>query len=650
MHLDLAPRQCVTCPTQPPVCTCSADQSCVQISQSCNACPTFTCQASPSSNSGSGSSGDISSGALAGAIVAVLLVLIGALVLFILYRRRQRARQARNAAIEAKADVPASAEAVLNRPDPTEKPLPSPTRTTSTVRVYSSSAHSVIDLDPQSKHSSAAPSRRTSGRPSTTNPFDDGQSIQTTSTGTNGTNVIPIALVSPGSVPGCSPRSESDVLPPPSPVRPARPTDLHLDSSRSSESLHEPSPRYAQSQRSGFSGMSDMSTGSYSSDFLNEAPMIVTQRQAPVRQVVGKVKAEVIHTSGTSTPTTPTSHLSTDSLKPPSVASRPSIRSPLAASSFGPADVVDEADEEHELSTRTDPFGDHHEASGAASVISNGSQAESELDGPVLPWTRRDNSSRPESVSTQAGSIIDIGSATRVNVGLLPGRSDQKSPYRTTMGKLVSPASALSASESGSLEAQQQLALAHAQAQARAQGLDKSKRMSGTSVVSTTSTRADSILESFPFVPPSPISSRPVRSPPRSPLGQQFSTATNPSALPASPVAVEPVASASAPPETKAEAAEPESALPTLTPPPSRRMLGMSTASQLSTASSGLGNFPFQIDHGTSETSQPPSAFPQGQGRQRASLDTLALMSDLSSYPLGYDRDERESYPPLPKS
>jgi hypothetical protein len=65
----------------------------------------------------------------------------------------------------------------------------------------------------------------------------------------------------------------------------------------------------------------------------------------------------------------------------------------------------------------------------------------------------------------------------------------------------------------------------------------------------------------------------------------------------------------------------------------------MSTASQFSTASSGLGSFPFQIDSGNNTDSMsinPPVPF---NGRQRASLDTLALTSDLSSYPLGFDRD-----------
>ncbi|KAI6151945.1 hypothetical protein BKA82DRAFT_4105195 [Pisolithus tinctorius] len=631
MHVDLLPRQCVSCPAQPPACTCSAQQSCILISQSCNACPTFTCRASASTSASGSSDSGISAGVLAGAIVAVLLTLVGALLVFFLYRRRQRARRTGNAAVQSKPDMPAPAAAVLNRPDPIEKSpcKPEADRPQSPVA-------SVIDVSPQSVHASGnfenhpAPERHPSA-----NPFDDVQSIQTVTTHTNGTNVIPIALAPSVSTSG-APRSESGILAPSSPVRPARPSDLSLDGSQSPESLREPSPRYAQSQRSGSSHVSCMSGASYSSELLNEAPMIVTQGQGAVRQVLGKVKAEVIQTSGPSTPT------SLDSLKPPSAASRPSIRSPLAATSFGPADVVEEAEEDNEAN-RSDPFDDHHRPISRGPLeISNKSRPASgiSLEAPNLPWAKRDTSSRPDSVSTQSGSIVDISSATRVNVGLA-GRLDQKSPYRTTMGKLVSSGSVPTTGQSASLDQQQQMALAHAQAQARAHGLEKARRVSGTSVVSTTSTRADSILESFPFVPPSPIASRPVRSPPRSPLYQQASSATPQSEVPP------PVPASSLTTSQPSSAVEEhESTLLPLTPPPSRRMLGMSTASELSTASSGLGNFPFQIDHGGTEGSMPSSNL---QGRQRASLDTLALMSDLSSYPLGYDRDEHESLPPLPK-
>jgi hypothetical protein len=549
------------------------------------------------------------------------------LVLYFWYRRRARARKASEQAQEAKLEVPASAEAVLNRPDPTEKPQPAVPSDPGIVRVFTSSSHSDID-DPQSRGATPTPTT-----PTPPNPFDDGNSIQTASTGANG--VIPIALVSPDSASpaSLSPSWLSGSAAATSPIRPARAPDLTLNdnaSAVSEESLHGPNPRYAKSQCSGVSRMSYMSNASDSSDFLNEAPMIVTQSHGAVRQVLGVVKAEVVQTSG---PPSATSHLSVNSLAAPSMASRPSIRSPLAASSFGPADALDETEEEHTSSRRTDPFGDPRELE-THGVAPNESRPASEisLESPRFPWSTKHGDSRPSSVSTQAGSIIDISSATRVNVGLLGSQGSQKSPYRTTMGKLVSPASVVSLQPT-SLEEQQQLALAHAHAQARAQGLDR-KRISGSSVISATSTRADSILESFPFVPPSPISSLPIRSPPRSPLHQRFSVPQP-----------QPLVSEAGPLSSPAAPEVEEASLPPLDPPPSRQTLGLSTASQVSTASSGLGPFPFQIDSGSNDGSAPSSV----QGRQRASLDTLALMSDLSSYPLSYDRDERDSFAQLTK-
>jgi hypothetical protein len=77
--------------------------------------------------------------------------------------------------------------------------------------------------------------------------------------------------------------------------------------------------------------------------------------------------------------------------------------------------------------------------------------------------------------------------------------------------------------------------------------------------------------------------------------------------------------------------------------PPNRRTLGLSTGSQLSTVSTGLGSFPFQIDTGNRDSAAPSSY----SGRQRASLDTLAITSDLSSFPLGFDRDSVNV--PLPR-
>ncbi|KAG9219336.1 hypothetical protein CCMSSC00406_0001746 [Pleurotus cornucopiae] len=632
MHLDplLLPRQanCVACPDTPPACNCNvATQDCFLINRVCEACSTFKCVDKPKNTTQA--SGGTSKGALAGAVIGSLIFVAAVVGAFFWYRRRNASL--RSAEEPKVVDKPASAADVLSRPDPIEKSSPSPSAAEFGVR-RNPSANAV---DPNSQndpaHSQFLPPHITH------NPFEDTNSIQTT--GTEGTNAIPIAFIAPDSNSRMSDGSTS-------PVRPLRSPDLNLNLDHVNMSRDELKPgAYARSQISGISGISGvssrnsyMSNASYSSDFLNEAPMIITPAKAAVRQVVGVVKAEVINAPG--------SHNNfTDGLRP--INSRPALSSPLAATSFGPSEAIKEADE----SMESNPFSDKHSAppSAAASVTAfddhkseNGSLWVP--DEPTFPWSTKSGDSRPTSISTQAASVIDIGSATRVNVGLgglkgqyaiasppISANGVPKSPYRQTMGRLVTPPSNASM---GTLEEQQQRALLHAQARAQAQDIDKAKRISGSSALSATSTRADSILESFPFVPPSPISDRPLRSPPVSPRSQQFSTQP-----PSSPLAQQSFSGTQAKDHPLAS----ESNLP---PPPDRRTLGLSTGSQLSTASSGLGSFPFQIDAGTVPqiNNRSNSQAPSSNARQRASLDTLALTSDLSSYPLEFESPR----PPLP--
>jgi len=339
-----------------------------------------------------------------------------------------------------------------------------------------------------------------------------------------------------------------------------------------------------------------------------------------VRQVVGVVKAEVIKADTLG---------SSDGLKPPpAYASKSILKSPLASTSFGPDDIVNEADE-------TDPFGD-----GSVKSAQTYTEATDLNPDGLNPPSESNVNGRPVSMATQASSIINISSATRVAIG--PKSTGIGVPRKTTMGRLVSPAGSAT-----SLQEQQQRALAHAHAQAQAQGLEK-RRISGSSILSaaSTSTRADSILESFPFVPPSPISDRPIRSPPVSPLAQQsFVNPSSSSPLHQHTFLVAPPS----PLSHRSFSAEPNTTTPplpaaadalNLPTPPDRRTLGLSTGSQLSTASSGLGSFPFQIESESVSDVRPPTL----QGRQRASLDTLALTTALSSYPLGFDRSN--AYPP----
>ena len=616
-------------------------------------------------------------------------------------------------------DKPARAEDVLNRPDPNEKRLSTASALVSqqqhqqqllaaaNIKVYAGNSNTTINLDPEAQAASAHPQHpppQYSARNSIqSDPFQDSHSIQTTSTGTR-SNVIPIALVAPGSVSSQSARSNpiSPQTTGSGPVRPLRDPQLNLNLDHvnvSKDNIRSDSPYSHGSSGSVLSGNvrhSYMTTGSYASDLLSEAPVIITPMRGTVKQVLGVVKAEVIRTPGSSALGSDGTPTSGDSLR--AGFSRPPMRSPLAASSFGPSDVLRESADEHDkgqdLLVRANPFSDEHspyltnpsaQTSPAPSTSTFGSkgttppqtQEDWTPEEPRLPWAGG-NKDRPASSSTQSGSIIaaDISSATRVHVGLhqfatsthlappsstgldtpvSAALSSPRSPpnaNRMTSAKLISPASntlSPGANGDGQLESQQRRAF---------EEMDGMRDRS--SVVSSTSTRADSILESFPFVPPSPISDRPIRTPPRSPLAQQAFSNSNPNPLASSTMV--PTTNNDSGPETEKrdESGRETGAVPrparqaNLPPPPSmnRKFLGLSTASDSSTMSSGLGSFPFQIDSGNNSSGESgnggdgtANAPSNVSGKQRASLDTLALTSDLSSYPLSFDRNLMEHYP-----
>ncbi|EMD40378.1 hypothetical protein CERSUDRAFT_91098 [Gelatoporia subvermispora B] len=318
---------CIACPTQPPSCPCNLNtDQCVLIENH------FICQPLDSGSSG-GSSGGVSSGAVAGAVVAVILALGIAVAGFIFYRRRQRQKRLAEEA-DAKPDSPARAEDVLNRPDPNEKP-PSPPPPHS-----ASYASTSGEAEAQTAATSAQATQGHASNPRASvqsNPFGDSHSIQTTDTG-NQSNVIPIALVAPSPRIAAASGASSGY----GPMRPVRTPDIHL------EPLGQPSSAApgANPNRASY-----MTTGSYASDLLGEAPVIITPTRGAVKQVLGVVKAEVIRA-----PSGPSASGVAEGLRPPPI--RAPMRSPLAASSFGPSDVVQEvtvADSE-----RNDPFGDEH--------------------------------------------------------------------------------------------------------------------------------------------------------------------------------------------------------------------------------------------------------------------------------------------------
>lgn len=617
MHLDVLYRRqsCITCPDPPP-CNCSANQDCFQINRDCLTCASVKCVTRSGTSNPSPQS--TSKGALAGAVIGSLCLVAIVVALWFWYRRRFGSPVVLEKTV-VQEDIPAAAETVLNRPDPMEKP---PTPITQEHDKVPPNSNTTGDAGGTRRFSTASRSVHT-------NPFEDQNSIQTT--GTEGTNVIPIALV-PRDQSIASSTSPSEALTAPStaPTRPVRSPDLNLNLEHVNVSRESLRPRYAGSQRSGLSTTSSardsyLSGASFSSEFLNEAPVIVNS-QGAVRQVLNTSKAEVMKAPSTG-PSTPNS---IDTLRVPGRTTRVGS-SPLAVTSFGPSDMVTESGEEQELTVSANPFSDEHSPrSSEASHLSTTTIGQSSPpepsspnhstqspEAPSRPWTA---DSRPSSVMTQAGSIAEFGNATRVYVGPAKGG---KTPYKTAMGKLVSPQSGARLETLGD---QQQLALAHAQAQAQLQGFEKgSKRVSESSVLTSASAGVDSILESFPFVPPSPISNRPIRTPPASPLAKHtFAGGSSPTQ------------------QSNPEINSPPSPLD----PPNRQQLCMSTASQMSTASNGLGSFTFQIDSGNSAergSRTESSAF--GRPRQRASLDTLALTQDLSSYPLGFDREARDSYP-----
>lgn len=649
--------------------------------------------------------------------------------------------------------MPAPAALVLNRPDPSEKSQSSRPQSaqdnnnsSNNVRLYRRQSQNTIDLAPQpqqyyDQHSAHAHQQQqpavdpfNSPRSSVKqDPFEDTQSIQTASTGSQATNVIPIAFVdahnhapvSRHEGGGAAHGNDANA-----PHRPVRSPELNLDhtnvSSRGGSSTNGSAPGgYAHSMASGISGMtygggddgrSYISNASYSSDFLNEAPVIVTPTQGSIRQVLGVHKAEVMQAPA-SPRDAPAQQQQGGRLRP-----KQSIRSPLAASSFGPADVLVEADAE-DSNGGPSPIGRSLSPSNTATfteVSRRDSNASSSLDTPTLPWTSRAVGDRPASVSTQGGSSIigenfaaDIGTASRVNLGLshattamstssygLGGSPNgPRSPYRQTMARYVqSPGSSAPPSDEGhpsssnNLEQQQALAHAHAQAQAQGTGTGGTtlhRRASGASMATNATGGGDSILESFHFVPPSPISNRPPRSPPVSPNPNRstFGIATPPDTpgqeLLTPGRVMDGYRHSAAAPESAtlpySAGADAQSA--------SRKFLGMSggTRSSALSGADGLGGFPFQVQvpsspaehlassresgrvvirpsdsivggrmphplaresagagsEGTGGSGSRTQSGASGVAPQRASLDTLALTSALTSYPLRFESEGR---------
>ncbi|KAG9004105.1 hypothetical protein FRB94_012418 [Tulasnella sp. JGI-2019a] len=378
----LQPRQqsvsCITCPDPEP-CNCLSNQLCERQIQTCTACGQNVCVANPALTP---KKSTVGSGPLIGAVVGVILLLAFVVAGYIHWRRRtQRIEQIAAQALEKNISpfdlngAPSIQSVAHTQSGPTTPQVmftdpntASPTLGHSSpggpglgyfgqapgggdVRVYVHD-NSSIDLNNPA---------------GAINPFNDSASMTTMST-----NVIPIAYVPPTSTSmsisdghtsssGHSSHQQQYQQPPLSPGAPSRPArepglDLRLPSSAVTRAglmdgsismagdLKAPKTPYAASARSGYSGISNRSSIiSSSSSVLYERPMIVTSAKVG-RQVLGVMRAEVVNVGSSlgqqSAPSTPGS-TSTGYASGTTLRARTSVRSPLAGSGFTAGDVAE---------------------------------------------------------------------------------------------------------------------------------------------------------------------------------------------------------------------------------------------------------------------------------------------------------------------
>lgn len=300
-----------------------------------------------------------------------------------------------------------------------------------------------------------------------------------------------------------------------------------------------------------------------------------------VRQAVGVSKAEVVQVSPNATPTTTLHPLRGG-------------RSPLSMSSYGPEDIP----QRH----APNPFSDHGHgtaASSASSIRSTstfGQSTPTQWQFPPTAW-QEGGSSRPTSIQSTTSGVVTMGSATRVVFA---------APFSTATGPMP-PVPPIPST-----------------LQIPGSDTDSERWISHQSQHSVASSRAESILDAFPFVPPSPIAARP----PRSPLGTTF---TPPSpARSAQNFAQQQY-------HQQQQYQQQHAAVEDLSPPRAVRVSTMSASSGLS----GLGDYTFRFPG--SDAGPPPPGVDSGK---RASLDTLALSRDVEAFPLStYDDPLRQGMP-----
>ncbi|QRW19330.1 hypothetical protein RhiXN_00736 [Rhizoctonia solani] len=576
------------CPT--PVCNCKADESCQIIFRTCDQCDKVIC--TPNSRPASGS---ISEGAVAGAVVSCVVVtaLLAAMLWFL--RRRRAARKAAQV-IAAKRATPYTVEG-----GPTGTPVGTPAGEKPPTLLSTPAS----PRTPNANANGTSHTLHYAASDINLDPFADALSVRSG----NSSHVIPIAYVPPNSASmslADGHRQSVTSLPP---SRPHRSPDLNLKleppksaASRLSvgQDLRPPrfSSPYAASQRSGASRASTIS--SVGSFMYSDTPVVVSQAQGGVRQVLGVARPAVVQVPAaglSSGPPTPGSGTGADLIRSFSQRSKKSAGTVPPLPEFPPEHIAERSPFSPE-SEGGDPFADKENETASYSVRSVNTFGQPGVPGrdirasksPVQPNSTTflaepvGYDSRPSSI----GTVIE-GEAHRVVLG---SASASEEDINTLPPVPV-------------------------------------RRTSGASV-------ADSILAGFPFVPPSPV-------------GQGAeSTNLRPGSLAMSvsesladhnPPPVPPVPTLSELARQEEEALE-QGQVARL--PPSRHTLGMSTFSSASgVSSSGLEAFPFQFGpaggapRDSLDTNVDVDLGAVG-GKQivRASLDTLALSRDVEAFPL----------------
>ena len=554
------------------------------------------------------------------------LVIVG----YLYYRRREAAKEraAREAAnIDVKPDIPARADAVLSRPDPHFAARASSLNSAEkghngtgpnelgTVRLYGQS-DSTINLDP-------AQPLQSSGSSARSNPFTDKLSIQTASERSQSTNVIPIAFVAPSG-----------------PTRPQRDPNVslndrgHQDEDLLGEEIHLP---YASSTRSGFSGKSYMTASSIATD-LDEPPQIMSPTQGVVRQVLNVAPAQVLRVPSNGSSAKPRGARAAVLARH---ASKGTIgRSPLAQQSYTSADIPLTNRSTSPTSSRADPFTDAASPNNRESFADSARSTDTfgtptyNSEGPFTPRPGATFAERPVSVASTADGFsirADIGTASRVILGMQSAPATAVSPgfSHHASGGFTSPGFQSRATSMQTNSGRTMVSM---------EGEDdlESRRPYSVAMSSkTTDSRADSVLSRFPFVPPSPISALPPRSPGAnstpalspastgSTFAKQQAMATPlPNSPPLSPRSTT-TTQGSMSPRTISDRQPAQGSHPLATG---------RTISTFSTASSGLETYPFQF--GDEESTPIP---PLPRNANRASLDTFKITRDLAAFSVDLD-------------